>query len=86
MLKLTLKLCPTFRIARHRHCHNTMSTEEHRARVQSERYGAGDTYLVLDVLPPEIAEAAMDRLRKEVKWNTMMHRGEFAIRVIHADN
>jgi len=37
--------------------------------------GEGDTSLVLDVLPPDLEAEAMDRLRKEVKWNVMMHRG-----------
>jgi len=40
-----------------------------------DEMGEGDTSLVLDVLPPELEEGAMDRLRKEVKWNVMMHRG-----------
>ncbi|THG98826.1 hypothetical protein EW145_g7363 [Phellinidium pouzarii] len=40
-----------------------------------ERYGEGDTYLILDVLPPELATGAFERLREEVEWNTMSHRG-----------
>ena len=56
-----------------------MATGAHTPKEQSERYGAGDTYLILDVLPPEVAETAMKRLREEVKWSRMMHRGEFVI-------
>lgn len=37
--------------------------------------GQGDTNLVLDVLPPDLAEVAFENLKKEVKWNVMMHRG-----------
>jgi hypothetical protein len=37
--------------------------------------GAGDSYLVLDVLPEELANVAFENLRKEVKWDTMHHRG-----------
>ena len=35
----------------------------------------GDTYVLYDFLPPELGETAFDNLLKEVKWNTMMHRG-----------
>ena len=37
--------------------------------------GEGDTELVLDVLPPELASTAFQRLRDEVKWNHMIHKG-----------
>jgi len=37
--------------------------------------GEGDTELVLDILPPDLAETAFERLRNEVKWQVMMHRG-----------
>ncbi|KAF8063264.1 hypothetical protein FPV67DRAFT_1782788 [Lyophyllum atratum] len=37
--------------------------------------GAGDSYLVADVLPADLAGDAFERLREEVKWNTMHHRG-----------
>lgn len=39
--------------------------------------GAGDSYLVADVLPGDLAEVAFEKLRTEVKWNTMYHRGAF---------
>ncbi|KAG6860665.1 hypothetical protein C0995_008852 [Termitomyces sp. Mi166 len=37
--------------------------------------GAGDSYLVVDVLPHELAEGAFEKMRAEVKWNVMHHRG-----------
>lgn len=37
--------------------------------------GAGDSSLVLDVLPQDLADLAFANMRKEVKWNTMFHRG-----------
>ena len=40
-----------------------------------ERYGEGDTYLVLDILPDDVGNAAFEDLKKEVKWNTMSHHG-----------
>ena len=35
----------------------------------------GDTYILHDFLPAELADEAFENLRREVKWNTMMHRG-----------
>ncbi|KAI0072333.1 hypothetical protein K474DRAFT_1727997 [Panus rudis PR-1116 ss-1] len=40
-----------------------------------DRIGEGDCELVLDILPPDLADVAFDRLRKEVQWQTMHHRG-----------
>ncbi|KAJ7229977.1 hypothetical protein GGX14DRAFT_344618 [Mycena pura] len=37
--------------------------------------GTGDSYLTLDVVPASLAEAAFDRLKTEVKWDVMHHRG-----------
>ncbi|KAF5376487.1 hypothetical protein D9615_008646 [Tricholomella constricta] len=37
--------------------------------------GAGDSYLVADILPEELAEVAFENMRTEVKWYTMYHRG-----------
>lgn len=50
--------------------------------------GSGDSYLVTDLLPPEIADVAFENMKKEVKWETMVHRGElclflFLLRVQH---
>lgn len=40
-----------------------------------ESMGEGDTGLVLDLLPVHFAVDAFDKVRDEVQWNTMMHRG-----------
>ncbi|OSC99632.1 hypothetical protein PYCCODRAFT_1372773 [Trametes coccinea BRFM310] len=37
--------------------------------------GEGDSYVLYDFLPPEVADVAFDLLKKEVKWNKMSHRG-----------
>jgi len=37
--------------------------------------GAGDSYLVTDLLPPDIADVAFERLKTEVQWQNMYHRG-----------
>jgi len=39
--------------------------------------GAGDSYLVEDILPEELSEVAFESMGNEVKWNTMYHRGKF---------
>ena len=40
-----------------------------------DRIGEGDSELVLDVLPPDLAEVAFENMRKEVAWNVIYHRG-----------
>lgn len=40
--------------------------------------GAGDSYLVTDMLPPELADVAFERLKTEVQWQTMYHRGKIS--------
>ncbi|PFH50431.1 hypothetical protein AMATHDRAFT_75635 [Amanita thiersii Skay4041] len=40
-----------------------------------DKLGAGDSYLVMDVLPSELRETAFEKLREEVKWCKMLHRG-----------
>jgi len=40
-----------------------------------DEIGEGDTYLLENVLPPELADVAFENLRKEVAWNVMHHRG-----------
>ena len=47
--------------------------------IGKERYGAGDTYLVQGVLPQQELEGAFERLREEVQWCTMSHRGTSGI-------
>lgn len=39
--------------------------------------GAGDSYLVADLLPEDVAGVAFEKLKAEVKWDTMYHRGAF---------
>ena len=43
-----------------------------------DKVGEGDTYLVENVLPPELAEVVFEKLMKEVAWNVMHHRGSLA--------
>jgi len=40
-----------------------------------DEMGEGDTTLVLDILPKDLADAAFENMRQEVGWNTMYHRG-----------
>jgi len=37
--------------------------------------GAGDSYLVTNMLPPELASVAFEQVKTEVGWKTMHHRG-----------
>lgn len=37
--------------------------------------GAEDSYLVTNILPDALATVAFERLKTEVKWDTMYHRG-----------
>ena len=37
--------------------------------------GEGDCSLVEDFLPPDLAEDAFERVRDEVEWHRMVHRG-----------
>ncbi|KAF8907059.1 hypothetical protein CPB84DRAFT_1769389 [Gymnopilus junonius] len=40
-----------------------------------DELGSGDSYLVTNMLPPELADVAFENMKTEVKWNTMHHRG-----------
>ena len=51
------------------------TSNEKRPATLPERYGEGDTFLVLNILPDDIANSAFEDLKKEVKWNTMSHHG-----------
>ena len=51
------------------------ASDEHQFLGPNDKIGEGDTSLVLNVLPPDLAETAFENLRTEVKWNTMFHRG-----------
>ena len=43
---------------------------------ESPSYGQGDTYLVENILPADIAKDVFDNLRQEVDWQRMYHQGE----------
>lgn len=40
-----------------------------------EAIAEGDTYLVENILPEELGDVAFERLKAEVKWSKMFHRG-----------
>jgi hypothetical protein len=40
-----------------------------------DKLGEGDSSLVLDVLPQDLADVAFENMRKEVAWHTMYHQG-----------
>lgn len=42
----------------------------------SDSLGAGDSYMILDLLGEELSGIAFEKLRDEVEWNTMYHRGK----------
>jgi len=46
-----------------------------RATRDGRVYGEGDTYLVEDLLPPELATKTFEDLKNEVQWQTMYHQG-----------
>jgi hypothetical protein len=63
---------------------STLETFAHRSSNGSvpvlgvgDKIGEGDTYLVENVLPPELAEVAFEKLMEEVAWNVMHHRGSW---------
>jgi hypothetical protein len=41
--------------------------------VDTDNLGEGDSYLVLDLLPED--ENWMEKLKQEVQFNVMLHRG-----------
>lgn len=43
--------------------------------VPGEKLGEGDVQVIFDFLPSDIADIAFERLRTEVTWNVMYHRG-----------
>ena len=43
----------------------------------------GDSYILCDFLPPELADVAFENLLKEVKWSKMMHRGMLIQSCLH---
>ena len=48
----------------------------------SHQLGAGDSYLLPDLLPESLAQTAFENLEQEVKWQTMYHRGKLYILLI----
>jgi len=48
----------------------------------SDKLGEGDSYIVLDFLPKELADAALQNVREEVQWHTMYHRGGAVPRLV----
>lgn len=42
---------------------------------QTEGLGAGDSYLKLNLLPPDIESDVFEKLKEEVKWQKMYHHG-----------
>ena len=73
------------RLLRRRHLGLLIWLDSHRPRNApppslgvGDRIGEGDSGLVLDILPPDLAEVAFENMRKEVAWNVMYHRGMFS--------
>lgn len=42
---------------------------------EEKTYGEGDTFLVTNLLPEDVANAAFEALKNEVQWQTMYHHG-----------
>lgn len=40
-------------------------------------FGSGDTYLHLDVLPDDLSKDVFARVKQEVQWSVMHHRGAY---------
>lgn len=47
-----------------------------------ERFGEGDSYVIRDVLPAELADKAYELVQTTVEWNQMMHKGGSVPRLI----
>lgn len=41
--------------------------------------GAGDSFLVEDILPADLAEDVFERVLEEVGWGKMFHRGTVVV-------
>lgn len=54
--------------------HTALSAPKHYLGP-GDSIGEGDTELVLNVLPHNLAETAFEKLREEVQWHVMHHRG-----------
>lgn len=66
--------------------HGFLSSEEGIEPLNGQQpilgLGAGDSYLLLNVLPPDLAEQAFHSLDSEINWNTMNHKGSEVPRLI----
>jgi hypothetical protein len=51
-----------------------------------DKLGAGDSHLVMDVLPKDLADGAFDKMKEEVAWNTMHHRGIYKLPGVFRSN
>lgn len=59
-----------------RHGSPTPKWKKNTENVQpGEPLGAGDSFLTLDILSPQLESVAFDNLRNEVQWKTMYHHG-----------
>ena len=53
----------------------TMKSENTNLQDQQNRFGEGDSYVVHDVLPTELAAEAYELVRTTVQWDQMLHKG-----------
>ena len=53
---------------------SSVDWEKHIPR-NAECFGEGDSYLILDVLPQDLVSDVFRCICKEVKWESMSHRG-----------
>ena len=42
---------------------------------EGDKLGEGDSYIVNHILPSDLADTSFERLKKEVAWRSMFHRG-----------
>jgi nicotinamidase-related amidase len=42
---------------------------------EGDKLGEGDSYIIYNILPSDLAETVFDSLKKEVSWRSMFHRG-----------
>jgi nicotinamidase-related amidase len=49
---------------------------------QDGNVGEGDSYIVSDILPGELAQSVFERVKTEVAWRSMFHRGNAVPRLV----
>ncbi|KAF5096892.1 hypothetical protein D0Z00_002629 [Geotrichum galactomycetum] len=59
-----------------------MESKEAHLQEQQERFGEGDSYVIHDVLPTELAAEAYELVRTTVQWDQMLHKGGSVPRLI----